>query len=85
MIKSNDKYEHMYKCTVLSKDSEIDHVYECPKLPVILKAIKVDTDYRFKIPHGNKVRTLILEQGSCHIVDPDTNEEYIITIRRWKV
>lgn len=85
MVQTNDKYEHTYRCCVLSVGSEVDHVYECPKLPVILKAIRIDTDNRFKIPHGNKVRTLILEQGECRIEDPETHEMYVITIRRWRV
>lgn len=69
----------MYRCETTSTGAYM----ESEKLPPILKALRNITEYRFKIPHGNKVRTLILEQGACCIVDPFTDEMYIITVRRW--
>jgi hypothetical protein len=52
-----------------------------PKLPPILKELRERTGYQYKIPHGNKVRTLILEQGVCHIEYEEY--QYDITIERW--
>lgn len=58
------------------------HVYTNEKLPPLLKKLREDTGYTFKIPHGNKVRTLILEEGVCHIYNGDILM-YEITIDRW--
>ena len=52
------------------------------KLPPLLKMLREATGYTFKIPHGNKVRTLILEEGICYIIN-DGIVLYEITIERW--
>lgn len=77
-MKTNDKtYNHRYMCKI----TPTQEVLECPKLPPILKALREMTGYQCKIPHGNKVRTLILEQGVCHIECGEY--QYNITIERW--
>lgn len=80
---TNDKileqeHGHMYECQNLLTGE----VYIHTKLPPILKTLREETGYTFKIPHGNKVRTLILEEGICTI----TNENmalYSIIVKRW--
>ena len=74
------EHGHQYVCKTIQgiANGEI-RINE--KLPPILKALRIETDYTFKIPHGNKVRTLILEEGICRI---DGGEYvYEITIERW--
>lgn len=69
---------HRYICKGLITGD----VYTDDKLPRILKALRIATGYTFKIPHGNKVRTLILEEGICIITDNGV-ALYEITIERW--
>lgn len=73
-------YSHRYVCVVTLANGEVDHYLSCPKLPPILKALREVTGYQYKIPHGNKVRTFILEQGVCHIECGEYH--YNITIER---
>ena len=56
-------------------------VWTNEKLPPLLKLLRMATDYTFKVPHGNKVRTLILEQGYCII--EYASIQYEVTIERW--
>ena len=84
-MKTNDKiYYHSYVCkktVAVTDELECIHTIESVKLPPILKELREETGYQYKIPHGNKVRTLILEQGVCHI---DCGKyQYDITIERW--
>ena len=72
-----EKHGHQYMCKVL----QTGEILVCEKLPPILKALREITDYTFKVPHGNKVRTLILEDGVCVIMNG--NDIYEITIERW--
>lgn len=68
---------HKYICRILGTRE----VWYCDKLPPILKMLrKRSEDIYFvpKIPHGNRVRTDILETGVCRIEDL-----YEITIERW--
>lgn len=68
---------HCYVCEELSTGE----VLCCDKLPPILKILRKNTGYTYQIPHGNKVRTMILEQGSCDI---DAGiYQYRITVDRW--
>lgn len=77
-MKTNDKtYNHRYMCKVVPTGEVLSN----PKLPLILKELRERTGYQYKIPHGNKVRTLILEQGVCHIEYGEY--QYNITIERW--
>lgn len=70
-------YKHRYVCKVVPTGEVLSN----PKLPPILKELRERTGYQYKIPHGNKVRTLILEQGICSI---EYNKyRYDITIERW--
>lgn len=79
--RNNDvTYNHRYICTITA-DNGIRRILDCPKLPPILKALREESGYQYKIPHGNKVRTLILEQGVCHIECGEY--QYDITIERW--
>lgn len=71
------EHGHMYVCNVIRTGETLS----CPKLPPILKAIREVTNYTFKVPHGNKVRTLILEEGICVIRNGE--DTYEITIDRW--
>lgn len=67
---------HNYVCrNLITKE-----ILRDPKLPPILKILRERTNYTFKIPHGNKVRTLILEEGVCRIEYPGIH--YEITIER---
>lgn len=72
-----DVHGHMYKC----RNIRTEDVIMCGKLPPILKALREITNYTFKVPHGNKVRTLILEQGVCIVANGE--DTYEITIDRW--
>lgn len=68
---------HRYICRILGTRES----WYCEKLPPILKMLRkrVEDDYYApKIPHGNRVRTDILETGVCRIEDL-----YEITIERW--
>ena len=69
---------HQYVCKEVKATGVI---YMNEKLPPILKMLRRDTGYTFKVPHGNKVRTMILEDGVC-IID-DGEYRYEITIERW--
>ena len=73
----NEEHGHQYECKIL----HTGEILTCEKLPPILKALRETTGYTFKIPHGNKVRTLILEEGMCRIETGD--DIYEITINRW--
>ena len=68
---------HVYVCEV----DPTGEVLENEKLPPILKVLRERTNYEYKIPHGNRVRTTILENGYCII--PGNGETYKITVRRW--
>ena len=74
-----EEHGHEYVC----EDIATGIVIVSNKLPPILKDLRIATDYTFKIPHGNKVRTLILEEGMCIIKDNEDTELYKITIKRW--
>lgn len=68
---------HRYICRLLGTRE----VWYCDKLPPILKMLRKrseDTYFAPRIPHGNRVRTDILETGVCRIED-----SYEITIERW--
>lgn len=68
---------HMYVCEIDSTGE----VLQNDKLPPILRTLRERTNHEYKIPHGNKVRTMIIEQGACIIT---CNEEvYRITVKRW--
>lgn len=71
---------HEYVCTTIKQNNKVE-VITSEKLPPILRKLRKDTNYTFKVPHGNKVRTLILEEGICIINDGNT--KYEITIKRW--
>ena len=71
------EHGHQYECKAL----RTGEILTCEKLPPILKALREATGYTFKVPHGNKVRTLILEEGVCRIENGD--DVYEITIDRW--
>lgn len=76
--RGNDEvYKHRYVCKIIPTKE----VLVGPKLPPILKELRERTGYEYKIPHGNKVRTLILEQGVCHI--ECGGYQYDITVERW--
>ena len=68
---------HQYKC----RNIHTGEVLMCEKLPPILKALREITGYTFKVPHGNKVRTMILEEGICVI--QNGLDIYEVTIDRW--
>ena len=70
---------HQYMCRVIATRD----IVVCDKLPPILKALREDTGHTFKIPHGNKVRTLIIEEGMCIIYNDNGKALYEITIKRW--
>jgi hypothetical protein len=77
---TSEKPTHEYVC----KNLVTGTVYRNPKLPLILKMLREETGYTFKVPHGNKVRTLILEQGICRIDYMFiTEHHYEITIERF--
>lgn len=77
---TDEKPSHEYVC----KNLVTGTVYRSPKLPPILKMLRIETGYTFKVPHGNKVRTLILEQGVCRIDYMFISEHhYEITIERF--
>lgn len=78
MSHQTNTHGHKYICVSV----ETGIVYECEKLPPILKALREATGYTFKIPHGNRVRTMILEEGVCTIYNGD-KRLYEITIDRW--
>ena len=79
--RGNDReYRHRYVCKVTA-DNGTHYFINDPKLPRILKELRERTGYEYKIPHGNKVRTLILEQGVCRI--EHNGYQYDITIERW--
>ena len=71
----NGEHGHQYECKIIHK------ILTCEKLPPILRALREATGYTFKVPHGNKVRTLILEEGVCRIENGD--DVYEITVDRW--
>ena len=74
---NTEAHGHQYKCySVRTRETIV-----CEKLPPILKALRETTNYTFKVPHGNKVRTMILEEGICII--QSTSDVYEITIDRW--
>lgn len=73
---SEHGYRYICKCILTGE------VYTDSKLPRILKTLREETNHTFKIPHGNKVRTLILEQGICEI-KYEGMALYEITIERW--
>ena len=77
VIVHEEEHGHLYICKII----HTGEVLSCPKLPPILKALREITGYTFKVPHGNKVRTMILEEGIC-IVD-DGAHIYEITIEKW--
>lgn len=68
--------EYEYVCSMSTGE-----IIASRKLPVILKRLREYTGYNYKVPHGNKVRTIILEHGVCRITDG--NDIYEITIKRW--
>lgn len=72
---------HEYECMIINESTQEIDTIASEKLPPILRKIRKDTGYTFKVPHGNKVRTLILEQGICIIKHGDMR--YEITIYRW--
>ena len=76
-IMHEEEHGHLYVCKVI----HTGEILSCPKLPPILKALREITGYNFKIPHGNKVRTLILEDGICIIYNGE--DTYEITVDRW--
>lgn len=76
-IVHEEEHGHQYVCKVV----RTNEILACPKLPPILKALREITGYTFKVPHGNKVRTLILEEGICII--QNGLDTYEITIDRW--
>lgn len=78
MINTASEHGHRYVC----KGHLTGEVYIDSKLPRILKTLREVTNHTFKIPHGNKVRTLILEQGVCEI-EYEGMALYGITIERW--
>lgn len=78
MLQQMKKNGHKYVCLNIKTGG----VYENEKLPPILKILRTETNYTFKIPHGNKIRTMILEEGICIIYDGE-KELYRITIVRW--
>lgn len=73
----NGTHGHQYKC----RNIHTGEVLMCEKLPPILKALREITNYTFKVPHGNKVRTMILEEGLCIV--QNGSDIYEITIDRW--
>lgn len=75
MNKQMINHKYVYKC----EDMETGLIMTGVKLPPILKALREATNYTFKIPHGNRVRTFILEEGSCVIYDKG-KILYIITM-----
>lgn len=79
------KTEHGHKYVVreIRHGHMICSVYKNDKLPPLLKKLREDTGYTYKIPHGNKVRTIILEEGICRIAVPNSGIIYEITIERW--
>lgn len=82
MLQKTNIQGHKYVCLVV----ETGEIIECEKLPPILKRLREETNYTFKIPHGNKVRTLILENGRCLIHEMKNDKVkflYEITIERW--
>ena len=76
------EHGHQYECKMIHK-GEVGwyEILACEKLPPILKVLRDTTGHNFKVPHGNKVRTLILEEGICRIENGD--DIYEITIDRW--
>lgn len=79
MLQKTNTHGHKYVCCV----AETGEIYEYEKLPRLLKRLREETGYTFKIPHGNKVRTLILENGKCDIYSNYRRKLYEITIERW--
>lgn len=82
-VKMHDgEHGHQYECKIIH-NGEIPwyEILTCEKLPPILRALREATGYTFKVPHGNKVRTLILEEGICRIENGD--DVYEITVDRW--
>ena len=72
-------HEHTYICY----DLKTNEIIQREKLPPILKIIRIENDYAFKVPHGNRIRTMILEEGVCYIYDDFGEQRYVITIERW--
>ena len=71
------EHGHNYVCKSLKTGEQ----WCCVKLPPILKILRQESEDMYfgcKIPHGNRVRTDILESGICRIQDI-----YEITIERW--
>lgn len=77
VIMHNGDHGHQYICKVI----RTGEILACPKLPPILKALREVTGYTFKVPHGNKVRTMILEEGICII--HNGQDTYEVTVDRW--
>lgn len=82
-VRGITRYKHVYQCMVVDPEGEIMHIHESENLQAIMRAIRTDTEHKFKIPHGNRVRAIMLEQGDCNIIDPFTNILYKISVRRW--
>ena len=74
---STKEHGHQYVCKAI----RTGEILMCEKLPPILKALREATGYTFKVPHGNKVRTLILEEGICVVTNGE--DIYEITINKW--
>lgn len=77
------EHGHRYVVKEIWCEHELPVIYTDIKLPPLLKKLREDTDYTYKVPHGNKVRTIILEEGICRIAVPDSGTIYEITIERW--
>ena len=79
MLQKTNTHGHKYICCVVGTGE----IYEYEKLPRLLKRLREETGYTFKVPHGNKVRTLILEDGKCIIYGNYGRKLYEVTIERW--
>jgi hypothetical protein len=72
---------HRYKCVYRNPITGEERHLTCEKLPPILKVIRREIKEMSTIPHGNKVRAIILEEGIYEF----TNDNIVckIIIERW--
>lgn len=82
-VRGITRCKHVYQCMVIDPEGEVMHIHECESLQVIMRKVRDETGHKFKIPHGNRVRAIMLEQGICHIIDPFTDILYNFSVRRW--
>lgn len=84
IIHRDNVHGYKYKLSVTETNiNETFIVMHSSKLPEILKKVRMDTNYMYKVPHGNKVRAIILQEGMCRLSIPDLQLIYEITIMRW--